>query len=335
VIEPATDTLRALGRISVLVPARNEQGNIGTVVEKSLRAFDRLGLDGEVLVVDDGSTDSTRAEALACAGRDGRVRVLSHRINMGLTAALRTGFRHADGDVVIFIPGDMESDPEEDLPRLLSTMAEGYDVVAGWRQGRNDNKVFASHIYNWVSGRLFHVTAHDMNWIKAFRREVVEALPPLRSDWHRFLLMIASSQGFSIGEVQTPYQPRQRGRSKYGFARIPISFLDVLVVKFLLTFSKKPMLFFGALGSGFAGIGVLIYGYLLVLWLTLGKQQRPLFWFAGVLGLAGLLLFLVGFVAELIVSQQEHIEELEYVVEQLGEAVGEAGRLPRSGGDIP
>lgn len=334
-IETDADKLKALGRISVLVPARNEQGNVALVIEKSLRSLDTLGLAGEILVVNDGSTDGTRAEALACAGRDPRVRVISHRTNMGLTAALRTGFRNVEGDVVVFLPGDLESDPEEDLPRLLSKMAEGYDVVAGWRQGRNDGKVFASRIYNWVSARLFHVTAHDMNWIKAFRRPVVDALPPLRSDWHRFLLMIASSQGFSVGEVQTPYQPRRRGRSKYGLARIPISFLDVLVVKFLLTFNKKPMLFFGSLGAGFVGIGVLIYAYLLTLWLAVGKQQRPLFWFAGVLGLAGLLLFLVGFVAELIVSQQEHIEELEYAVDQLSEAVGAPDGPPRSEGGAP
>jgi hypothetical protein len=160
-------------------------------------------------------------------------------------------------------------------------------------------------------------------------------MPPLRSDWHRFMLMIAASQGFKIGEAATPYQARRLGRSNYGLARIPISFLDVLVVKFLLTFSKKPMLFFGSLGAGFFGVGIVIYFYLLTLWLTLGKQQRPLFWFAGVLGLAGLLLFLVGFVAELIVSQQEHIEELEHAIDRLTEAATSADSGPPAGGDVP
>ncbi len=321
--------LSRLGRISVLTPARNEQGNIGEVIARSLAALDALGLDGEMVVVNDGSTDATEAEAQDRARRDRRVRVISHRVNLGLTAALRTGFRATTGAVVLFIPGDMESDPTLDIPLLLGKLNEGYDVVAGWRQGRHDRKVVASRIYNWVSGRLSGVRVHDMNWTKAFRRPVIDAFPPLRSDWHRFLLMIAASKGFKIGEVATPYQPRRQGRSNYGLARIPISFLDVLVVKFLLTFSKKPMLFFGGLGAGFIGIGAVIYAYLLTLWLTLGKQQRPLFWFAGVLGLAGLLLFLVGFVAELIVSQQEQIEELEYAVEQLAET-----RRPE-GGEAP
>jgi glycosyltransferase involved in cell wall biosynthesis len=326
--------LSSLGLISVLVPARDEERNIGLVIEKTLRCFETYGLQGELIIVDDGSRDGTRAVALSWAERYPEVTVITHRINLGLTAALRTGFRCTAGDVIVFLPGDMESDPEEDIPRLLGKMLEGYDVVAGWRKGRHDGKVVASRIYNWVSARLFNVQAHDMNWIKAFRRDVIEALPPLRSDWHRFLLMIAASQGFRIGEVETPYQPRRHGRSKYGFARIPISFLDVLVVKFLLMFSKKPMLFFGGLGASFVAAGGLMYLYLLIIWLDRGKQQRPLFWFAGVLGLAGLVLFLVGFVAELIVSQQERLEELEYSVERLaGASPNRPFADPRAGDD--
>ena len=178
----------------------------------------------------------------------------------------------------------------------------------------------ASRIANLVSRWLFGVSVHDMNWIKAFRRTVIDSLPPLRSDWHRFLLMLAASQGFRIGEVETGYHPRTQGQSNYGFWRIPISFLDVLVVKFLLTFSKKPMLFFGGLGAGSVGIGILVYIYLAILYLVQTKQQRPLFYFAGVLVMAGLLLFLVGFMAELIVTQGERIEELERTMDYLVDA---------------
>lgn len=303
--------LAALGRISVLVPARDEEGNIGQVIQRSLNVFQRFGLDGEIVVVDDGSQDGTRAEAEKWAARYPTVHVVGHRRNLGLTAALRTGFQHVDGDVIVFLPGDMESDPEEDIPRLLAKLSEGYDVVAGWRQGRRDGKVAASWIYNHVSQWLFKVHAHDMNWIKAFRREVVDALPPLRSDWHRFILMIAASDGFKVGEVPTSYHPRRRGHSKFGFGRIPVSFLDVLVVKFMLVFQQKPMRFFGALGAAFIAAGGLTYLYLLILYLSRGKQQRPIFWFAGVLVLAGMLLFLVGFLAELIVNQEERLKELE------------------------
>jgi glycosyltransferase involved in cell wall biosynthesis len=296
--------------VSVLVPARNEEGNVAAVIERIDRAFQQLGLSGEVILVNDGSTDDTLAEAQAAARRYPYVRVFNHRRNLGLTEALRTGFRNCTGDVVIFLPGDLESHPDEDIPALLAKLNEGYDVVAGWRQGRRDGKVFASSIYNAVSRWLFGVDAHDMNWIKALRREVVENLG-LRSDWHRFILMIAASQGYRIGEVRTHFYPRKKGKTKFGLARIPISLLDVLVVKFLLTFRRKPMLFFGTVGLSMIGLAALIGLYLLYIWFAYVMQKRPLFNFAEVLALAGLLFLLVGFVAELVVDQGERIAELE------------------------
>jgi len=302
--------------VSVLVPARNEEGNIGQVIEKSIRALESRGVVGEVVVINDGSTDGTLAEARAYAERSTTVNVVSHRRSRGLTEALRTGFRNCMGDVIIFLPGDMESDPEEDIPKLLDKMAEGYDVVAGWRQGRRDGKVPASRIYNTISRWLFGVEAHDMNWIKAMRREVVENLR-LRSDWHRFILMIAASEGYRIAEVQTTYHARRKGRSKFGLARIPISFLDVLVVKFLLAFRRKPMLFFGSIGLALIGLAALLGLYLLYIWFAFVMQKRPIFNMAVVLALAGLLLLLVGFLAELIVDQQDRIAELEHAVREL------------------
>jgi glycosyltransferase involved in cell wall biosynthesis len=304
--------------VSVLVPARNEQGNIGQVIEQSIRAFQNGNLNGEVVVVNDGSIDGTLEEAQLLAEQHPCVKVLSHRRNLGLTEALRTGFRHCTGEVIIFLPGDMESDPEEDIPKLLDKLAEGYDIVAGWRQGRNDGKVFASRVYNVVSRGLFGVNAHDMNWIKAMRREVVDNLY-LRSDWHRFILMIAASEGYRVGEVRTNYYARRKGRSKFGIGRIPVSFLDVLVVKFLLAFRRKPMLFFGSIGMSLIGISILLGFYLLYIWFAFVMQKRPIFNLAVVLSLAGLLLLLVGFLAELIVDQQERVAELERAVRELTE----------------
>ena len=303
-------------QVSVLIPAYNEEGNVTLVIDKVTRAFEARGVDGEVVLVDDGSTDATGDEAAACAARYPFIKVVSHRRNLGLTEAIRTGFRHVSGDIIILLPGDLESDPEEDVPKLLDKLAEGYDVVAGWRQGRRDGKIVASRIYNFVSRLLFNVQAHDMNWVKAFRREVIEGLY-LRSDWHRFILIIAASQGYKIGEVPTNYYPRRQGKSHFGLGRIPVSFLDVLVVKFLLTFSRKPMIFFGALGSALilaaSGMGV----YLLHQWFTRVRQLRPVFTFGVILALAGLIIFLVGFLAELVVDQHERIDELERVIKDL------------------
>lgn len=297
--------------LSVIVTARDEAATIEAVIEKTERAFHALGVSGELVVVDDGSTDGTGQRASRM--QDGRpwLKVIRHRRNLGLTAALRTGFRHVTGEVIILLPADLESDPEIDIPLLYNKLNEGYDVVAGWRQGRRDRKIVASKIYNLTCRWLFGVQAHDMNWIKAMRREVVEALPPLRSDWHRFLLMIAAHHGFKIGEVPTPYKPRKHGRSKYGIGRIPVSLLDVLVVWFLLTFSRAPMRFFGGLGLISLTASGLTFAYLLYLWFAFETQKRPIFWTAGSLAIAGLLLILIGFVAELIVSQEERIGALE------------------------
>ncbi|MBI5649455.1 MAG: glycosyltransferase family 2 protein [Chloroflexi bacterium] len=296
--------------ISVFIPARNEAGNIAPLFEKIARAFVALNLSGEIIFVDDGSTDATWDEANACALRFPFARLLRHRKSLGLTEAMRTGFRHCRGDVVIFLPSDLESDPEQDIPKLFATINAGYDVVAGWRQGRRDGKVLASAIANVVSRRVFGLTVHDLNWIKAFRREVIETIR-LRSDWHRYILILAAAQGFTIGEVQVNYYPRVKGKTHYGFGRIPVSFLDVLVVKFLLTFSRKPMLFFGGIGLAIVLTALATFAGLTAIYLMSLGQRRPIFDFAGVMLLVGVLFFVVGFLAELIVNQNERVEELE------------------------
>jgi hypothetical protein len=155
-----------------------------------------------------------------------------------------------------------------------------------------------------------------MNWTKAFRREVIEGLY-LRSDWHRFILMIAASQGYKIGEVPTNYYPRRQGKSKYGLWRIPVSFLDVLVVKFLLTFSRKPMIFFGVLGSALILTALGTGLYLIYQYIVHFRQIRPLFTFGVTLALAGLVIFLVGFLAELVVDQHERMDYLERAIQDL------------------
>jgi glycosyltransferase involved in cell wall biosynthesis len=223
---------------------------------------------------------------------------------------MRTGFRQCQGDVVVFLPADLESDPAEDIPKLLAKMNEGYDVVAGWRHGRRDGKVFASAIANIVSRRLFGLQVHDLNWIKAFRRDVVENIR-LRSDWHRFILILAAAQGYKIGEVQVNFYPRKKGKSHYGLGRLPISFLDVIVLRFLLTFSRKPMLFFGGIGLALAVVSLTTFAVLAIMYIVSLGQRRPVFDFAGILLLVGVLFFVVGFLAELIVNQNERVEELE------------------------
>ena len=291
--------------VSVVIPAHDEEGNIVPLAEKLDRAFRALGVSAEAVIVDDGSTDGTAAELANCADRFPFLRVVTHPRRRGLTAALNSAFAASRGEVLVFLPADLESDPEEDVPKLLARLREGYDLVCGWRQGQRDSKRFASAVYNFVSRRLFPVEAHDLNWIKAFTREVAGDLP-LRSDWHRFIAMIAAAKGYRVGEVKTGYHPRTRGRSKFGLGRILISFFDLLAVRFLFSFGGKPMLFFGTAGLAClalsAGLGVHLG---LLLWNQ--PDQRPLFRFVllALFFLTGLLLWGIGFLAELVIHPRE------------------------------
>jgi glycosyltransferase involved in cell wall biosynthesis len=303
--EQATDAL-----VSVVVPAHNEETTVGVFVERTAKAFAQIGRPWELVYVDDGSTDDTAAMVEAAAEVEPRVRLVRQRRNLGLTEALNRGFREARGDVIVFLPADLESEPQVDIPLLLDKLDQGYDVVAGWRQGRRDGKRFASRLANVVCRALFGLDVHDLNWIKAFRREVTDALA-LRSSWHRYILVMAQNEGFRIGEVKVPYQARQTGRSKFGFSRLPVSFIDVVTLKFLLTFQRKPIIFFGAVGLTMIGAGAVLWAYLVWSYLSTHTQYRPLMLVAGIALLAGLLVILVGFLAELVVNVSERVERLE------------------------
>ncbi len=303
--------------LSVVIPAHNEEANMAELVTRTAQAFAQIGAPAELIIVDDGSSDGTAAQVTALQTDYPWLRLIRHRRNRGLTAALRSGFRMAQGEFILFLPADLESNPAEDIPKLYAGLQAGYDVVVGWRQGRADGKELASAIYNAVSRRLFPVQVHDANWVKGFRREVIRALPPLRSDWHRFLVHIAADQGFRITEVPTTWYPRRAGRSHFGFSRIPIALLDVITIRFLLTFSQKPMRFFGGLGLATFTVAGLVFLFLAYLWFFQEQtQRRPVFWTALTLVVAGLLFFLVGFLAEIIVAQGDRLADLEARFEQ-------------------
>lgn len=321
--------------VSVVVPAHNEEATVAAFVERTAKAFAELGRPWELVYVDDGSTDGTADAIRAVQRSEPRVRLISQRRNLGLTEALNRGFREAAGEIIVFLPADLESDPAVDIPLLLGKLDEGYDVVSGWRQGRRDGKRIASRVANWTCRLLFGLDVHDMNWIKAFRREVTDGFA-LRSSWHRYMLVLALNEGWRIGEVKVPYRPRQAGRSKFGFSRLPVSFIDVVTLKFLLTFQRKPMLFFGAIGSGMIGAGLLLWAYLLWRFLSSHTQYRPLMLVAGIAMLAGLLVVLVGFLAELVVNVSERVDQLERRLQAAAEArsASQAAAVPSSSNSI-
>lgn len=295
--------------VSVVVPAFNEEGNLPLLAEKFAAMFAAAHFNGEVICVDDGSTDDTYAIALECQRRYAFWKVERHRANRGLTAALETGFAVAAGDIFVFYPADLQYLPE-DIPKMVRRIKEGYDVVTGWKQGSYGIRRFVSAAYNMVSRILFPVGVHDLNSVKAFRREVVENLT-FRRDWHRYMVVMAADAGYRIGEVRVQLHPRHSGQSKFsGISRIPVGVLDMLAVKFQLSFMKKPLLFFGSLGLIMLALAALVGGVAIYLRLVLEQGYRPLLTLVMLLATSGILFFAMGFLGELLINLKEDISSL-------------------------
>lgn len=296
-------------RVSIVVPAYNEAENIRPLVAKFAEMISRTRLPAEVIIVDDGSEDQTLQFARDEARRHRFLRVFSHGRNMGLTTALETGFNQARGSIFVFWPADLQYLPEE-IPKMVARIEEGYDVVCGWKKGRYGLKRLVSFIYNILSRILFGIKVHDLNSVKAFRREVYKAMPSLQDGWHRYLVVLAADRGFKVGEVRVKLYPRKHGKSKFGILRIPIGVSDLFSVKYRISFMKKPLLFFGVLGfllifSGFVvGVGAI---YMRV---VLEEGYRPLLYLVMLLVMSGIASFGLGFVAESMIYVQEEIAEL-------------------------
>jgi glycosyltransferase involved in cell wall biosynthesis len=296
-------------KVSVVVPAYNEVENIAPLMEEFSQMFSQSKTWGEVILVDDGSTDGTYLKARESQHKYRFLRVMSHRRNLGLTQALMTGFSRARGRILIFWPADLQYLPR-DIPKLVKRIDNGYDVVCGWKQGSYGLKRLVSLIYNLLSRMVFRIKVHDLNSVKAFRREVMDDVP-LRKDWHRYMVVMAAEKGYNIGEVKVEVYPRKFGQSKFGFWRIPIGFLDLLSVKFQLSFMRKPLLLFGSCGLTLTFLGMVSGGVALYLRLVRNEGYRPLLYLVILLILMGISLFALGFLAEAIVGLKEKIDRLD------------------------
>lgn len=295
---------------AVIVPAYDEVENIPALFEALSETWRNHGLTGEVVLVDDGSTDGTEEAVRAAAnGFPGKVRVLRHARNRGKTEALVTGAAATPRRWLVLFDADLQHSTEE-IPRFLDRLGEGFDVVTGWKQGRYDKR-FVSGTYNWLSRRLFDVPVHDLNAMKAFRREVLDELP-LRHDWHRFFVVLAHDRGYRVGEIPIELLPRTRGRSKYsGWGRIVVGSLDLLAVKTLTSFLRKPMLLFGASGAILAVLGVVVGAIALWYRFALGQGYRPLLYLVTLLIVLGMLLFALGFLAEAVAQVRDRVDQVE------------------------
>jgi glycosyltransferase involved in cell wall biosynthesis len=308
----------AASSFAVLIPALDEAANMPDLFNELADTFRAHELEGEVVLVDDGSTDGTAEAARVAAAGAGleRVRVLRHRANRGKTSALVTGARATDAEVLVLYDADLQHSTEE-IPRFLNEIDQGFDVVAGRKVGQYDKR-FVSGVYNGLARRLFDVPIRDMNSMKAFRREVLEDLH-LREDWHRYLVVLANARGWKIGEIDIELLPRRHGESKYGGSgRILVGILDLLAVWFQLVFSRKPLMFFGVTGLALLATGGVVG--LIALWLRFveGSGFRPLLNLVLLLVLLGGLLFVAGLIGELIAGLRSEVDDLRRDLRRAG-----------------
>jgi glycosyltransferase involved in cell wall biosynthesis len=298
------------GALSIVVPAYNEMQSLAPLVDGIIAAVERLPLASwEIILVDDGSTDGTTTLMSRLATERHGIKAVLLRRNFGKSAALMAGFREATGDIVITMDADLQDDPTE-IPAFIDKIEQGFDLVAGWKKQRHDplEKRLASRVFNSVVRKVSGLPLHDTNCgFKAYRRWCVNSIE-LRGNQHRFVAAILSWRGARIVEIPITHHKREYGLSKYGVARYFHGAFDLLTLLLLTKFSQNPLYFFALVGLPFVGLGGAIGTYLLVNHIihlidaNLGFQltTRPLLIVAVFLLLTGLLMFLIGLVAELV-----------------------------------
>ncbi|MCL4457225.1 MAG: glycosyltransferase family 2 protein [Nitrospirae bacterium] len=290
--------------VSIVVPLYNEEENVEVLHERLKTVLDALGTGYEIIYVDDGSGDNTLSLLEEIQKKDSNVLVLSLRRNFGQTAAFAAGFDFARGDIVITIDGDLQNDPK-DIPRLLDAIKD-CDLVSGWRKKRKDpfiTRRLPSMIANWLISKVTGVKLHDYGCsLKAYRRDVVKNLR-LYGEMHRFIPAVASWYGVRVAEIETTHHPRLRGKSKYGISRTIKVLLDLITVKFLQSFSTKPMQFFGPMGIifGIIGFGISLYLSIEKLFSGVNIGGRPLLLLGALLIIVGVQFVGMGLLGEMLV----------------------------------
>lgn len=312
--------------VSIVVPLYNEEQNVPLLYAELRAVMESLGEEYEIILVDDGSEDNTPALLEDLQAKDDRIVAVWLRRNFGQTAALSAGFDQARGKVVVTLDGDLQNDPA-DIPQLLEK-SKDYDVVSGWRVNRQDpflSRRLPSIIANWVISKVTGVHLHDYGCtLKAYRREVIQGIR-LYGEMHRFIPAIASWMGTSIVEVPTHHRPRRFGKSKYGISRIVRVILDLIAVKFLVSYSTRPIQFFGRLGIFSVLIGLALSAYLTALKLFAGVDigRRPLLLLGVLLIILGVQLVAMGLLGELLVRvYHESQAKPIYVVRKVGRGQG-------------
>ena len=310
--------------LSIVIPVHNESPNIRPLYDELTQAMGQYGRSYELLIVDDGSTDDSFEQLAALQARDRRLRVIRFRRNFGQTAAFAAGFAHARGRLVVTSDGDLQNDPR-DIPAMVALIEQGNDIVCGWRKDRKDALItrrlpstMANKLISWATG----VHLHDYGCsLKVFRAEVVKPLR-LYGEMHRFLPAIASQIGVRIAEMVVNHRPRRAGVTKYGLSRTVRVVLDLATVKFLLSYSTRPLQIFGLVGLVAGGLGLTITGYLgyIRLFTRQGIADRPLLLLGMMLIFIGVQLVTFGLLAEVMArTYYESQDKPTYVIREVRE----------------
>ncbi|MDD3520868.1 MAG: glycosyltransferase family 2 protein [Actinomycetota bacterium] len=290
--------------LSVVIPVYNEKQSLEHLYENLNAVLPKIGKSYEVILIDDGSSDGSFIELKKIHEKNNNYKIIRFRKNFGQTPAMSAGFDYARGEVIITLDADLQNDPE-DIPLLLEKMDEGYDIVSGWRAKRQDKAIsrkLPSRIANWLIARLTRVHIHDYGCtLKAYSRDVVKNVE-LYGEMHRYIPAVASWMGISVTEVKVNHHSRKFGKSKYGISRTIRVILDIITIKYLLSYSQRPIQIFGLLGlfTGTAGFIITIYLIIMRLFFQMSLADRPLFTLSIFMIFIGVQLITMGILAELI-----------------------------------
>lgn len=308
--------------LSIVIPIYNERESIEKLYKKLDEALSRMNLKYEVLLIDDGSVDGTFNELLKVHRKNKLFKIIRFRKNFGQTSAISAGFSYAEGEVVITLDADLQNDPQ-DIPVLLEKLNEGYDIVSGWRKNRKDKAVtrrFPSIIANKIISKLTGVHLHDYGCtLKAYKKEVVKNIN-LYGEMHRYIPAIASWMGVKVAEVPVMHHSRRHGKSKYGVSRTIKVILDIITLKFLLSYSQSPIQMFGLLGLFSGMIGFIMTAYLIIMRLFFNQPlaDRPLFILSIFMIFIGVQLITIGLLAEVLIRVYHKVQDRStYVIKDI------------------
>ena len=301
-------TAEARRDFALVIPAFNEAPVVPALISELRATFGRYDLSGEILFVDDGSTDGTAELAEKEANGWPLLKVLRHPRNLGKTEAIITAAHSTERTYLVLYDADLQHLPDQ-IPRFLAKLHAGWDIVTGRKIGFYNKRVVSS-FYNALSRRIFRVPVSDLNSMKAFRRNILDEMS-LRHDWHRFFVVLAYARGYSVSEIDIELHPRRAGVSKYkGLFRIGVGIIDLVSVWFLLLFSRKPLILFGFSGMALITLGMVVGGVAIYLRVVEGFGFRPLLYLVILLETVGFLLFGFGLIAEMIAQLREEVDSL-------------------------